>query len=435
MCKNNRLITNPYTGKKVLAPCRVCSDCLQTRANRNTQRIRNYAHFQSSGQVPYFITLTYDNEHIPYIHYPSLSEYSYTVYRGNTQPKIVKTYELYKKTDKPLDFTPYKFAPSYLRNLSHHNYYNDAVGILYYPDIQRFLKRFRSRLKYKGYDEKVKFFCAGEYGSKFHRPHFHLLLYVSKKVPYETVKSTVVSSWSFCDYGQLCGKGYIQTWFQIAKDVAAYISSYINNLAEVPQFFRHKRFKPCYHFSSNFGNSLSFSEDIEFDIIRKAVDNADFEIPLTFYCKEFSFTNNIPIPSYIKSKYFPKFKGMWQMSYTDIAAYLFCNIHPVCPSQQTKTLVSHKQFVSQINRAYSRFAKRGYSIEQYVSLYIKYIRSYFTYQFKVNIRSPSDYALSLDLSIPLNYNDNPLVNRLHSQLSEKFYQLKHKRQLNSKIYG
>lgn len=435
MCKNNRLIINPYTGKKVLAPCRTCPDCLQMRANRNTQRIRNYAHFQSRGQVPYFITLTYDNENIPYIHYPTLSEYFYTVYRGNYNPKIVKSYELLKKTDKPLDFTPCKSTPTYLRNIRHHNYYSSAVGILYYPDIQRFLKRFRSSLKYHGYDEKVKFFCAGEYGGKFKRPHFHLLLYVSNKVPYEKVKSTVVSSWSFCDYGKLCSKPYSQTWFQIAKDVAAYISSYVNNLAEVPELLRHKRFKPCYHFSSNFGNSLSFSDDVEFDIIRKAVADANFEIPLTFYCKEFSFTNIIPIPSYIKSKYFPKFKGMWKLSYSDIAAYLFCNIQPVCPAKQTKTLACHKQFVSLINRAYSRFAKRGFSIEQYVSFYIQYIKSYFKYQMKCNIRSPSDYALSLDLSIPLNYNDNSLVNRLHSQLSEKFYSLKHKRQLNSKIYG
>lgn len=435
MCKNNRLIINPYTGKKVLAPCRTCPDCLQMRANRNTQRIRNYANFQSSGQVPYFITLTYDNEHIPYIHYPTLTEYSYTVYRGNSNPKIVKSYELLKKTDKPLDFIPSSHTPSYLCNLRNHNYYFDAVGILYYPDFQRFLKRFRSSLLYHGYDEKVKFFCAGEYGGKYKRPHFHLLLYVSDKVPYQTVKSTVIASWPYCNYGKLHCKSFKETWFQIAKDVSAYISSYVNNLAEVPELLRHKRFKPCYHFSSNFGNCLSFSDDIEFNIIRKAVADSNFEIPLTFYSKEFSFTNIIPIPSYIKSKYFPKFKGMWKMSYSDIAAYLFCNIHPVCPAKQTKTLTSHKQFVSLINRAYSRFSKRGYSIEQYVSFYLQYIKSYFKYQMKCNIRSPSDYALSLDLSKPLNYNDNILVNRLHAQLSEKFYSLKHKRQLNTKIYG
>lgn len=44
-------------------------------------------------------------------------------------------------------------------------------------DVQLFLKRLRSDQEYRGIDAKIRFFCAGEYGDKFHRPHYHLIVY------------------------------------------------------------------------------------------------------------------------------------------------------------------------------------------------------------------------------------------------------------------
>lgn len=44
------------------------------------------------------------------------------------------------------------------------------LGSLRYRDVQKFLKRLRKR-------QRVRFFCAGEYGSVTGRPHYHLLLF------------------------------------------------------------------------------------------------------------------------------------------------------------------------------------------------------------------------------------------------------------------
>jgi len=52
-------------------------------------------------------------------------------------------------------------------------YSNGAVpGSLHYPDVAGFLKRLR-----KNSQDHVRFFCAGEFGDRTDRPHWHLILF------------------------------------------------------------------------------------------------------------------------------------------------------------------------------------------------------------------------------------------------------------------
>ena len=51
-------------------------------------------------------------------------------------------------------------------NIPHH-------GSLCYPHVQKFLKRLRKEIA----PNKIKFLCGGEYGDKFDRPHYHLLIF------------------------------------------------------------------------------------------------------------------------------------------------------------------------------------------------------------------------------------------------------------------
>ncbi|AXL14522.1 replication initiator protein [Microviridae sp.] len=44
-------------------------------------------------------------------------------------------------------------------------------------DVPKFMKRFRRYLDYRNIEHDIKYFHVGEYGEKFKRPHYHLLLF------------------------------------------------------------------------------------------------------------------------------------------------------------------------------------------------------------------------------------------------------------------
>lgn len=54
------------------------------------------------------------------------------------------------------------------------HYSSNGLLTLHYRDFQLFVKRLR---KVNKYQEKIKYFCVGEYGSQTHRPHYHAIIF------------------------------------------------------------------------------------------------------------------------------------------------------------------------------------------------------------------------------------------------------------------
>lgn len=131
--KYEDLIYNP---KVMLIPCGQCIGCRIRQREDWTTRIELEARGYPKEEV-WFITLTYDDEHVPGM--------------------IVKTGEIMRKVQ-------YTWKPGEKRPSS--------VQILLYEDIQKFLKRLR-----KAYRGKLRYFVAGEYGEQTARPHYHMILY------------------------------------------------------------------------------------------------------------------------------------------------------------------------------------------------------------------------------------------------------------------
>lgn len=105
----------------ISVPCGTCVECRNTYYNSILQR----AIVESLSSYIYFVTLTYDNKHIPSVSLPN--------------GQII--------------------------------YYTD------YTHIQNLFKRFRVN---KVLDRDFRYLVALEYGDKRHRPHAHLLLFVSR---------------------------------------------------------------------------------------------------------------------------------------------------------------------------------------------------------------------------------------------------------------
>ena len=125
-----------YKKDVMLIPCGQCIGCRIRQREDWTTRIELEARDYPKEEV-WFITLTYDDEHVPGM--------------------IVNTGEIMRKVQ-------YVWKPGKKRP--------ESVQTLLYPDVQKFLKRLR-----KAYRGKLRYFVAGEYGEKTARPHYHMILY------------------------------------------------------------------------------------------------------------------------------------------------------------------------------------------------------------------------------------------------------------------
>lgn len=118
-------------------PCGHCILCKNAKVNSFVERCRLETQLYDS--KPWFITLTYDDEHLP----------------------------------------------------------QSGVQVRH---VQLFMKRFRINLERAGYTSKLRYCAVGEYGKNTHRPHYHLLVWnlnCFDTKAYTEVSSILDNSWKF----------------------------------------------------------------------------------------------------------------------------------------------------------------------------------------------------------------------------------------------
>lgn len=125
-------------------PCGKCAACqLQKRKDMSTR----LAHEASQHEHCCFITLTYDDEHVP----------TTSFHRHGHEDKMF---------DRGLSELP--------------------LASLLPRDVQLFMKKLRQHLTYRpkrayqgarDYAPRIRYFAVGEYGSRTHRPHYHIIIF------------------------------------------------------------------------------------------------------------------------------------------------------------------------------------------------------------------------------------------------------------------
>ena len=61
-CQHRSFITNKYNGARIAVDCGQCDYCIHKRAQKASMRVKTAG---SAFKYSYFVTLTYDNEHVP----------------------------------------------------------------------------------------------------------------------------------------------------------------------------------------------------------------------------------------------------------------------------------------------------------------------------------------------------------------------------------
>lgn len=276
-CQYRSFITNRYTGARIAVDCGQCDYCIHKRAQKASMRVKTAG---SAFKYSYFVTLTYDNEHIPLFNCKVLhSEYEDVVgisgdtHFGDEYHKYIPVSE-YRCDDNSMlrhiffeqvqgtvpfdreikeyvpvkdnwflsmdairsfigktqavDKTDYPVSEQYGRD--------NLIPFLNYVDVQNYIKRLRKYLyKQLGSYETLHFYAVGEYGPVHFRPHYHILLFTNSEEVSKVLRYCHDKSWKFG-----------RSDFQIARGGASsYVSSYVNSLSSAPLLYRSCRaFKP-----------------------------------------------------------------------------------------------------------------------------------------------------------------------------------------------
>ncbi len=118
-------------------------------------------------------------------------------------------------------------------NLPYNCYIDDETGEIGYKstlvksDFQKFVKRLRDRYS-RRYDNDLRYYACGEYGTKSARPHYHAIIFGLKLDDLQVYKQTSLgytlytSDW----LSDIWGKGYVIIG-DVTFDSCAYVARYV----------------------------------------------------------------------------------------------------------------------------------------------------------------------------------------------------------------
>lgn len=226
--------------------CGRCSECLAKR--RSTWRARLMLEAAEPNQDVYFVTLTYNNENLPFV---KLQKHS--TFDDYLRGQFFKPYEV--KVPRPSK-----------------------------KDVQNFFKRLRRHFDYRGYILKIRYFVVSEYGPTTKRPHYHAIIFVSGPGRMAFCSSVVRKTW---------GKGFVMV--EKARHnmkTANYVSSYIGIYKQNP-YYTHRG--DPYRFEEDLFTLVDFDKDA-----RNSVDTFYMfsqRLGCNYFCQHFLdiLKNNLEI--------------------------------------------------------------------------------------------------------------------------------------------
>lgn len=356
-CQHRSFITNKYTGARIAVDCGQCDYCIHKKAKKASMRVKTAG---SAFKYSYFVTLTYDNAHIPlmsckvlhsdyedalgisgdlhfgneYHQYIPVSEYQcddnsmlrhiffeqvqgtvpfdreikeYVPVKDNWFLSMDAIRSFINKTQS-VDKTDYPVSAQYGRD--------NLIPFLNYVDVQNYIKRLRKYLFQKlGSYETLHFYAVGEYGPVHFRPHYHLLLFTNSDEVAEVLRYCHDKSWKF-------GRSDFQ---RSAGGASSYVASYVNSLSSAPQLYRSCRaFRPRSRASLGFfEKGCDFVEDEEpYAQIEQKIDSV---VNGRVYNFNGVSVRSTPPMSYIRTL-LPRFSSARNDDSTTIARIL-CAVH------------------------------------------------------------------------------------------------------------
>lgn len=354
-CQHRSFITNRYNGARIAVDCGQCDYCIHKKAKKASMRVKTAG---SAFKYSYFVTLTYDNEHVPLFKcevldnvYDDVLNESGDIHFGYEKHLFVPVSE-YSCADssqlRHIFFTQVQGTIPFNRNLSKYEevkdnwflsmdairsfiaktkadspygkkgelsdrYGDNLIPFLNYVDVQNYIKRLRKHLFQKlGSYESLHFYAVGEYGPVHFRPHYHLLLFTNSDEVSKVLRYCHDKSWTF-------GRSDFQ---RSAGGAGSYVASYVNSLCSAPSLYRSCRaFRPKSRASVGF-----FEKGCDYVEGEEAYAQIEQKIDSVVNGRVYNFNGisvrSTPPVSYIRSL-LPRFSSARNDDSTSIARILF----------------------------------------------------------------------------------------------------------------
>lgn len=353
-CQHRSFITNKYNGARIAVDCGQCDYCIHKKAKKSSMRVKTAG---SAFKYSYFVTLTYDNKHIPLMSckvlhsdYEDVLGISGDIHFGNEHHQYTPVSE-YKCDDnfmlRHIFFEQVQGTVPYDRDLKEYTPIRDnwflsmdairsfiyktqsvektvypaaeqyglgnLIPFLNYVDVQNYIKRLRKHLfQQLGSYETLHFYAVGEYGPVHFRPHYHLLLFTNSKKVAEVLRYCHDKSWKL-------GRSDFQ---RSAGGAGSYVASYVNSLCAAPLLYRSCRsFRPKSRASVGFfEKGCNFVEDE--DLYTQIEQKIDSVVNGRVYNFNGVSVRSTPPLSYIRTL-LPRFSSARNDDSTAIARILF----------------------------------------------------------------------------------------------------------------
>lgn len=354
-CQHRSFITNKYTGARIAVDCGQCDYCIHKKAKKASMRVKTAG---SAFKYSYFVTLTYDNEHVPLFKcevldnvYDDVLNESGDIHFGYEKHSLIPVSE-YSCADssqlRHIFFTQVQGTIPFNRTLSKYEevkdnwflsmdairsfiaktktdspygakgeisdrYGDNLIPFLNYVDVQNYIKRLRKHLFQKlGYYETLHFYAVGEYGPVHFRPHYHLLLFTNSDEVSQVLRYCHDKSWKL-------GRSDFQ---RSAGGAGSYVASYVNSLCAAPLLYRSCRaFRPRSRASIGF-----FEKGCDYVEGEDAYAQIEQKIDSVVNGRVYNFNGvsvrSTPPLSYIRSL-LPRFSSACNDDGTSIARILF----------------------------------------------------------------------------------------------------------------
>ena len=266
-CEHPYKTRNKLTGEFIVARCNHCPSCLYLKSLNLTKRLETEC---TQHKYSIFFTLTYDNDHLPLLHFedsyvaPS-SDNSLTLFHSFVFTRLTDAYTVDTKGRKHtfssvspfyVDFTSEQLSD--LRNPTHLSGRN--IAVCFKPDVQAFVKRLQINLvrtlkklipiKYAQLTSKTldfRYFVCAEYGPQTLRPHYHGLAWtddptIAQLLLNDGVKGQIghgilSKNWPFCSSERIDVQ-------PVTSTACNYVASYIAGSFGLPKLLQDKHFRP-----------------------------------------------------------------------------------------------------------------------------------------------------------------------------------------------